>query len=437
MAGEVFTNRLHVLLKQSISPILMKQFQETCKFLELVTAGTPQTITPLGFEFDFNVVAGGHNKYGDEGDYWNEHLPPIDIKARVKYARMLRAVSMSYDTYCMLKNLPSDKIIEDYGGRLMRDMKTALKDHEQHLWGDGSGEVARVGTTPAAGTFTNVTVTFASTVAGGNTFGVYKVRVGAYYNFFTSAGVQRTNGSVTRSKCLSVNLSAGTAVFDVIPNDATDPTVVATDRLIPDGSFGRVPYGMAYFHLTTGEVQNLMVDTYPQIRPTAINAGNRILTGPILTKLKFAASYRFDDQSYEQIKYLYSPAQAYQLNLVGQSLRTAVMNDRTYDPGYTKLQFEQRDFMEFPDIQRDRVYAFAPGMIKQVEWHPYGPVEAADENGVGLPAIKWRNTASGLGTAAILDTHMYWGGNFYCDDPHSLQYIYGLDYSNAPVGTEY
>lgn len=432
--GDIQTNRLDVLVKRDFAGIINRLFQESTVLTDELESVPAEGIDTKGIEFLMNVEAAGPNAYTPEGGVFPDPKPLDDVRGRVRHARLQRTITYSGDSWIHFTKLSDSQIIEKMSGRVERDTKTSRKDHEQMLFGDGTGEVARV-IAPIPGGATNATVTFAQSVANGNTFGSYKIRKGARYQFYTAAGVARAGAGVTSSKVVSVNKKLGTAVFDSLPNTAGTPDIIAGDRLIPVGSYTFVPYGLDYFFATTGVRQNLSLDVYDTLRATIIDAGGQFIGPAILTRLKYAMSYRVDWDQLNNLSLLWSPAQEYGYNLQGQTLKRAANSDSTYKGGYKDTQFEDQMAKIAVDAPRDTVYRMPKGTIKRAELYPYGPLDIE-----GLPSVHlaWAgNSTDGSGTHAFrLLMYMFWAGNNYCPTPNVLAAIRGLSLDGLPLGND-
>lgn len=431
MAGEIFTNRLDVIVKKNFKSDgkINKLFQERTTLLDLINEEPPETITTLGAEFTMNVEPAGPNTYTLEGADFPSATPLLDVKGRIRYARLQRTLSMSLDTYLHWTTLSDQEIMEKLAGRIDRDMATAKKDHNQINYGDSSGEVARVIAPLPAGA-NNQIVTFSQTVAGGNTFGSFKIRKNALYEWRDSAGAQVTGvAAVLVSKCTAVDKKNHTATFDVIPNTGGVGVLAATNRLVPSGTYINCPYGLDYFFAVTGYRQNLNLDTYDAIRANILQAANQYLSNPILTKLKNAMSYRVEIEELNDLIMLYSPAQDHALNMQGQSIRRATMSDRTYDGSYKDVEHEGVKPMVCPDVPRDAVFRWKKGDLKRVENFAYDILEIEGKT------VHMKPTSGGS-YAAILQMFFFWMGQNYCPKPNVLAGIRGLSLSGLPVGDD-
>lgn len=431
MAGEILTNRLDVLVKKNFKSDgkINKLFQERTTLLDLINEEPPETITTLGCEFTMNVEPAGPNSYVLEGADFPTPNPLLDVKGRMRYANLERSLTMSLQSYLHFSKLSDQEILEKLAGRIDRDMATAKKDHNQINYGDGSGEVARV-IAPLPTGATSQVVTFAQTVAGGNTFGSFKIRKGARYEWRDSTGAQVVGvANVTVSVCTAVDVKNHTATFDTIPNTSGTGVLAATNRLVVSGSYINCPAGLDYFFAVTGFRQNLNLDTYQNIRANILQAANQYLSNPILTKLKNAMSYRVELEELNDLIMLYSPAQDHALNMQGQSIRRATMQDRTYDGSYKDVEHEGVKPMVCPDVPRDAVFRWKKGDLKRVEMYAYDILEIEGKT------VHLQPTSSG-GYAAKLQMFFFWMGQNYCPKPNVLAAIRGLSLSGLPVGDD-
>lgn len=431
---DINTARTDVLYRRKLLDKVTKAFQEMLVLFDMISKGTPELIGQNGIEFVMNVDPAGPGVFTGEAAAFPDPNPLKDVKGLVKYATYQRTVSFTGHELKNMEKMSDGEVLEKYAGRVDRDIRTGKKEMNQMAYGDSTAEVGRV----IAGSGLPATVTspvyLAQTVSDGNTFGSYKFVVGSYYQFFTSAGVQRTDGSVTSSKCTAVVKSPTLSyvTFDNLPNSSGTPTLVAGDRIVPKGSYGKAPYGLDYFFTISGVRQNLSLDLYPNLRATILQASNANVSAIMLSKLKHALSYRVEGEVNANAKILSSPAQSLAYESNGHPLRRAAMSDRTYDGSYSRIEFEGNVWTIDPDCPRDAVYRWVEGDIERAELMPYGNWEL---NGI-LQHPAWAGTSSDGTHAFRVLMYFMWIGQFFCRQPNNLSALRGLFMSNFPIGLD-
>lgn len=429
--ADVNTARVDVLVRQNLIPELPRLFQEKTPLLELIGEGKADLITQAGIEFLMNVLPAGPSTYTPEAGLWPTPLPLTDIKGRVRYTRLQRTIGFTGDEWIHFNKLSDKEIVENLSGRTARDMSSAKKQQNQHSYGIGNGEVARVGTGGSLPSTVTSPVYMAKTTAEGSTFGAFKIIEGASYQFYTSAGVQRTDGGVTVSKAVTVTLgTANTVVFDTLPNTSGTPTLTATDIIVAVGDYNYAPYGLDYFFKTTGITQNLSTDTFRNIRPTIIQAAGNYISAPLLSRLKHDMDYRVDDDAMANLITLSAGSQHYGYELNGHPLRRAAMNDRTYDGSFTSVEFEGGKWFKDPDAPRDTVYRWTKGDIERAELYAYSVFELQG-NTVHL---RWGGSG-GVGQHVFaVNMYFLWIGQNFCRRPNRLSALRGLSLDGLPMG---
>lgn len=428
---DINTARFDVLTRQNLIPELPRLFQEKTPLLELIGEGKPDTISQAGIEFLMNVLPAGPSSYTPESGTWPSAKPLLDVKGRVRHARLQRTMSFSGDTWIQLNKLGDKELVESLSGRTGRDMSTAKKQQNQYMYGTGNGEVARVGTAGTLPATVTSPVYMAKTTAEGSTFGAFKIIEGGIYNFYTSAGVLRAGGGATNCTATLVTLgTANTVTFDQLPNTAGTPDIVAGDIIVAVGDYLYAPYGLDYFFKTTGITQNLSTDTFRNIRPTIIQAGGGYISAPMLSRLKHDMDYRVDDDAMNNMLTLSAGSQHYGYELNGHPLRRAAMGDRVYDGSYSSVEFEGGKWYKDPDAPRDTVYRWTKGDIERAEMYAYNVFELQG-NTVHL---RWGGSG-GVGQHVFaVNMYFLWIGQNFCRRPNRLSALRGLSIDGLPMG---
>lgn len=432
---DINTGRTDVLYRQRLLDKITKTFQEMLVLFDLIGQGTPEVIGQLGLEFVMNVEPAGPGVFTNEQAAFPDPNPLKDVRGSVKYATYQRTISWSGQEWVNMQKLSDGQVLEKYGARVNRDILTGKKEMNQMLYGTHTGEVGRV----IAGSGLPATVTspvyLAQSVSDGNTFGSFKFQsIGSYYQFFTSAGVQRTDGGVTSSKLTGIihSPTASYLTFDNLPNSTGTPTLAAGDIIVPAGTYGKAPYGLDYHFSTSGVRQNLSLDLYRNLRATILQASNANLSAVLLSKLKHALSFRVEGEVSDNAIILTSPTQSFAYELNGHPLRRAAMSDRIYDGSFSKVEYEGKVWTICPDCPRDAVYRWVKGDIERAELHPYGNWEVNGQ--LQFPA--WAGTSQAGTHAFRVLMYFIWMGQTFCRQPNNLSALRGLFMTDLPIGLD-
>jgi hypothetical protein len=383
--------------------------------------------------------------FGEGGKY-----PAGSFGKRVKFsAGFSRVAITSRLTRDVFEGADKSAIINVVTEEIADDTKSILKEISQQLYGDGSGKKATVSaiTSAASGILT---------FAGNGTSGLH-IR-GKYDIISGDASTDRdTNTAGTQAatpvgtviaSALSVGAKTNsTATFGSYSGDtftATDltnltisgvttgdgGTVLATDMIVPTGSYQKCISGLDY-HINsgTGSWQNISRSTYPQFRAyTYASVG--ALTVAKLYKVIFQARYaRRNDILEGEYVILSAPTQTHAYALLGDVSSALYGNstDRTglnampaagtLDYGFRNFKFAGINWIEDIDCPPDTLYVINFNKFKIHEFKPLSKV--FDGNGfLPVPSFEANDYSSGAGsyTDNLLYT-MTWKGQLVTKDP--------------------
>lgn len=177
--------------------------------------------------------------------------------------------------------------------------KDALNQvREFYLWGDGSGERARVSA------FVNGTHVVTCNNAG-NLYGTQMVEVGLYVEFRDSAGVLKAGGGLNFGLIAAKDNGAQTFTMDAAQGHPND--VANGDRVYVYRSFGNAPRGALYHVASSGAWQGLADRTiYVGTSCPVQDASSQVLSAALMDKLVSGVAFKRRSRNVGNFKYYVS-----------------------------------------------------------------------------------------------------------------------------------
>ena len=218
------------VVKELLDAKIQKSFENNTEAMKRFKKETAvETITGRGREFVLNLQ--NNESYGSiaEGGNFPAAGEMVDDRAVVNFRNQFA----SFDFTGSVEDLKNNMTLQDTLQRIVKDTTEAF-DEKQEFWlfGDGSGEVARIDTVSSNDITCLNNVTYAH--------GARMVRKGQRLNAYDISGAAYRSGDMVVS---SVNRST-----DVVAVD-TAATGIATDDddiLVFEDSYGAAPQGMRY-----------------------------------------------------------------------------------------------------------------------------------------------------------------------------------------------
>lgn len=283
-------------------------------------------------------------------DYPTPGVSPL-VKTTVPFTGV--TASALFSNHLLAENQSATTITNLVTGELDNKLENLRDSQDFYLFGDGSGERARVSSVASLVVTCN---------NSGNLYGVQMLEVGMEVEFRTSGGVLLSGGGVTFSTITAVDYSAKTFTVDQIPNDP----IANTHRVYLRGSFGAAPRGFLYHVATSGAWQGLSDRTiYRGTTPTVITA-NGVLSQGLLEKMHSARALKTGKRGSGKSK-LYVSSQWSAYVAIGFEMKSFV-NTQSFDAGFIDSQTDyagvgfkfskhcQRDMLHELDTKKMRLY---------------------------------------------------------------------------------
>jgi len=427
MAQTLTTQILDPLLKESVLPEVKTQFQEKKALYQWLMTGQGEEITSKGCGIPAYVRQSASNGWRGEKGLYPVPVSDEDIRMRVRYTRYRRAFEMSGDAFLQLDSPQS--LLKGLAARIARHTSSAMKEINQQLYGNGNGEVATV----ASGGVDqgNNRLTFATTTAAGSTHGSRKVLVNGRFNLVdpaTSTTRKNGGGSTFVLTVASVDRPNARATFDDVPSDAA-----AGDILVYDDSYNRALRGLKY-HVNddSGLYQSISRGDYEMLRAVVIPGGGNQITIALMSKLDHEMLYRHENDDDGDMVYLMSPAQRYNYELLGHSLREIEgVQERKYDGGFKEVTYNGKPFVIDVDADHDKIYKLRKNSLKKFELREFGVVENDGKVLWDVPGFDATGTGSHVDAWRI---YFAMEAELGCDMPSANGVINNLSFTNAPLG---
>lgn len=305
---------------------------------------------------------------------------------------------------------------------LAPDAFTAKKKLERAFAGTVTGELGVVSSV------SSLTVTFATSFAGGSTWGARQIDKNGRYTWYTSAGVQRTGGGVTVSQCTAhPNQSAATAVFNQLPSDLAPTDIVVFGDPQTAGSYGKQVNGLLDFINTTGVIQTIDRALEPSVRSSRTDADGKRISALLIDNELTKLQYRLETAKPPNGIELWSaPVQKSLYKRAAYNL-TRFVAGNTLKQDFPDVGWSDRNWETSPDIEDDKLFGLR---FDGFGWYELKPWGRYDDD--GLP---WRLNFS---NGSANDAFTGWQGtegNYACENFHENFLLENLELpSDASAG---
>lgn len=336
-------------LNYNVEPSMLKKI-EAGKAEELNTRGASLVIRPLNNESE---------RWGTAEflDYPTPGNSPL-VKMTVPFVGVSATILFSH--LVMDENQNATVLGDLIQGEIDNKMEALNQSREFFLWGDGSGERARV-----SGFVAGTGVVTCNNAA--NLYGTQMVAVGMYVEFRDSAGTLKAGGGANYGLIKAKDNGAQTFTLDPtigFPND-----VANNDRVYLYKSFGGAPRGFLYHVANSGAWQGLADRTvYTGTSPAIIDGSSQVLSAALMDKMISGAAFKRRSRKIGNFKfYVSSQLDAY-LN-TGYELKTfpnttdlkGGFNQEGVTHGGVTLEWH-------PFCQRDHVWALDTAFLRYYQF---------------------------------------------------------------------
>lgn len=390
--------QLEPTMVESIEKALQKHFEESAVITKRVKKGDVD-INTRGIRVPVYIRPNPSFGWHPEAGAFATPLQTADIETKVYPVRCSAGFEFS-GTYFREGKQPT-AIVKGVTDYLARTQTSALKKYEQAFCATYTGELGVI--TAANGT---TTATFAFTFANGSLFSSRKIQPGMRLAWYTSAGVQRSGGSVTLSTVSTTTPpvhSTGVVTMDTQPNDLAATDIAVFGDPTTAGSYGRAVNGLQDFVASSGVIQGQDRANYPELKSLVIDASAAALTSTMLRKFTDAYRFRTEDK----------PADACIVSgIVQKSIyERQYLNRIRFAPGSEAKDeitpmFGDMEWVTSPDIHDDRLYMLS---FDAFRWYPLKEWGRYNEDG-----MDWRLYFSNGGASDKFTGWMGAEGNFGC-----------------------
>lgn len=360
------------------------------------------------------------------------------IKMNATFARLAITSRMTRDA---LEGADKMSVINVLTSEITNDMKSALREISQQLYGDGSGVKGIVASVSSE------TVTFRTGISDltpdvanyANSFGTYNLIPRGEYQFISGDGASDRDAGTGGTQTVAVGsvlpivatsnvatllsiTSGSVAVFDDVPDSAN--ILLDGDMIVSKGSYGIALKGLDY-HISsgTGTYQNVSRASYPSLRCYVLNASNTAITVAMLYKIIFQASYaRRNNLTGGEYVILSAPTQTHAYALLGDNSLSgvgsksgidAMPNGGTFDAGFKMFKFAGIKWIEDIDCPPHKLFMIN---FNKFKIHEFKPLSKVFEGNGFMPVPNF--TSAGVGSFS--DNVLYtatWKGQLCSRDP--------------------
>jgi hypothetical protein len=323
-------------LNGNVSPTLKKV--EVGEPEELNSRGAALVIRPQNNAIDRFSTA-------EFGDYPAPGNSPL-VKTTVTFINHTKSALFSH--HVLAENMLPSKITDVVTGQLDNCLEFINETKNINLWGDGSGERARVsGVAGLVITCNNA----------GNLYGVQLLDVGMEVEFRDSGGTL-IDATVPRSRITAINEGTPSFTVDIAPAGLAN-----NHRVYLYGSFNAHPRGFLYHITNSGAWQGLSDRTiYRGTSPAIQAAGGAILSAGLMDKTTSGSAFKRGTRAPgKQEYYVSSQWDAYLA--IGYDMK--IVEGQTFDAGYKTFSHGGKAFNWDPHVQRDFVWDLDVSQLKE------------------------------------------------------------------------
>jgi hypothetical protein len=358
--SELVFSQFEAVVKTAVNPEIEQQFEQAHTLYNKFHKGKPIEINSRGYRIPFYDRPPASDAYLGEGGQFPVADNPQFSDMRVFPARYATAFRISGDVF---NNISGDALIDKISDLFLLQTEAAKKSLDFQVAGSRTGAIGFVS---VATTGANGTITFTTTVAGGDTFGSFKVKEGARLNV--------VNGStnVVRGTVLTVNDPGGNnRATNVVSFDQVPAGTIAGDYLVYENSALKAPHGLKdLVNNDTGEIQGQLRSRHTHLKAVALNANQQRLQVALLVEIHYSLRYRSDDMS--NLVIMSSPTAVAGFMSNGYNLIRYEGGGGTLRMDFKDVQFGDRTWEDHVAIDPDRAYGIDLRYIDLYELKKFG-----------------------------------------------------------------
>lgn len=417
--GDFNVAEAEVIMLEIVDSEIAKVFEEEAILWNLIDKGESKYTNSRGVRLVTHVEPNPGMSWYQEGGALPVGGTSRKVDMRVFYTRFAISGTLTGDA---IDTTSHDSMLEGLSSRIKEDTTTGIKEFSQQLYEDGKGIKATISavTTGAAGTAT----------AGTDAYGSRRILKGGLYNFYSSAGVQRTAG-VSTSTVTANNIGTGVITFDSVPTDAS----ASSDVIVYAGSYNKAIHGLPY-HVNddTGLYQGQSRATYPKLKAVVIDASSADLSVSLLDKLEMRTLYRTGASvSTDDFLMISSPTQVHAYKSLGYNLKRFMANDK-FDGGYKTVEHNGHAWLMDIDCSDKDIYFLRTKTWAKYQVRPFGLLR---EDGKVLHMIPNVTSTSSNANTSFAERYTYYIGgkcDIGCKMPQMNARLKNLSTTNLATG---
>ena len=356
MAEMVFS-QFEAVVRTAVNPEIEQQFEQAHTLYNRFYKGKPIELNQRGYRIPFYDRPPASDGYLGEGGQFPVADNPQFNDMRVFPARYATSFLISGDVF---NNISGDALIDKISDLFLLQTEAAKKTLDFQIAGSRTGAIGYI-TAVTAGA--NGTVTFSTTVAGGSTFGSFKVKEGARLNAVNPAdntaragvGVVATNNRAT----------------NVVTFDTVNGAWTVGDYIVYENSAIKAPHGLRdIVNNDSGEIQGQLRSTHPYLKAVVLNATGQRLQVALLVEIHYSLRYRTEQPGNTTI--LSSPTNKAGFMSNGYNLLRYEGGGGTLRMDFKDVQFGDLAWEDYVAIDPDRTYGINPAEINVYELKKFG-----------------------------------------------------------------
>ena len=397
------TTQISTILIEKVAPKIEDAVEKVTETWNLISKGKPESTNALGARIPTNVEDNASEVWSStEGADFPEGDNEVPVAMNVKYTRVYKTGSITGDVRNHEKD--PDKVASIIGNSVSKCTAALKKSINRMLFGDSSGELARVS---AINTGTR-TITCDDT---NNKFGVRKLMKRQKLEARTTGGALRSGGGIKFLVVTSKDRANKQFVYDAGQGAAAD--IAPTDILCLKDSYGAALRGLDYHINNSGLYQNVQRGaTNEALNAVVFDAGTDYLSASMIDRVVNSMSFKQGNEDTDDLIITWAPTQKQQYFNLGYSLKDHMGNNLNLSfDGVTHSNIPTRTDVDTPI---NALYVWRPSKLKRYQLDPVGPID------IGFGILSPKNAASGQGHADAYN--FYLGGKFEigCSQPNLL-----------------
>jgi len=363
---------VNAAIKEILIPVLEDANEKRADTFSTIDEGTPEEINARGTFLSIMTLDHAIERTTtNEGGAFPTASAPSYVKATLPHITVERTVGM---TGAVKRNNKANQInVNVVKKNFTNAMDKIYKSMNRFMFGDGSGELARVGagSVGAGGTGVDTTTKIITCNGTTNLFGSrFVADIGQTLEARSTAGVLRNGGGLTKMTVTAVDRENKKFTVDQLPTD-----IAANDVIYNFDSYGTAPYGFDYHFAKTGTWLNLTRGSSNiGLNSVRRSLGGEKLTGGALDQLLGDMKFKLGGEpSKDGIEIIWAPTQCNSYKDEGYELKQFVMTvgqtgrGANIDMSFSGVTHSGIKTREDVDCQINRVIVNHKGLLKKFQ----------------------------------------------------------------------